>query len=420
MLDLEQIKNYISGNLCRSAVVIGGGYLALKAVESLYNFGLPISLIHNQEHVFEDFDTDIANLVQSELLKQGVHLYLNASVRKIAPGIVEDSCFVTCTNDLNIAADLVVVAIGLTPRTEIAKDSGIECRDGVVVNAFMQTSHPDVYAVGDISETQHLRFPTPNRLPLGGPASQQGRIAADHIMKRAISYRGCVGTYNCKVFNVTAAITGPSVKRLRELGYYPLFVTVHVPEHTGYYPASHQMTLRLAFQSGSGRVLSAQIVGRSGVERRIDVLSTALQAGMTVFDLETLELSYAPQYGSAKDPVNTIGMVACNLVRGDVHLVTARELDGHLGDWQIIDVRSREDFAKEHVKSALNFPIDTLRDNLAHVDKQREVVVYSRVGYHGYLAYRTLVQLGYHVSNLDGGLRLLIEGGSEPALLSTG
>jgi len=257
-------------------------------------------------------------------------------------------------------------------------------------------------------------------LPLGGPASQQGRLAADHIMKRAVPYSGPTGTYACKVLHITAAIIGLSVEKLRKVGYYPQSVTVHVPDHTGYYPTSQQMTLRLAVRPASGRLLSAQIIGRSGIDGRIDVLSTALQAGMSVFDLEVLELSHAPQYGSAKDPVNVVGMVASNLLRGDLHIVPPRELDRHLQDWQIIDVRSPENFANGHVPSARNFPIDSLRENLAGIDKRRPVLVYSRVGYHGYLVYRTLVQLGYQVANLDGGLKLLVEGGFGIGLVPSG
>ena len=419
MLDLERIKNFVHENRCKSAVILGGEYLALKAVESLYHFGLRISIVHAQERIFEDFDFDIAHLIQSQLTKNGVQFYRNVTIRKISLGIIEDGCVLTLANDLSIPADLIVLATGLTPRIEIAKDSGLECRHGILVNPFMQTSDPDIYAVGDVAETKNSVSPRLNLPPLGGPASQQGRVAANHIMKKASPYWGPIGTYSCKVPHLTVAIIGPSVQVLKKVGYYPLSVTAHIPDHPGYYPTSQQMTVRLAFQAGSGRLLSAQILGRSGVERRIDVLSTALQAGMSVFDLETLELSYTPEYGSVKDPVNVVGMIASNLVRGDLHVVTPSELVDHLLDWQIIDVRSPENFATGHVPSAVNVPIDELRENLEKFDKQHPMVVYSRVGYHGYLAYRTLIQSGYQVANLDGGLKLLIEGGTNLRLVST-
>ncbi|KAJ5166084.1 hypothetical protein N7492_006380 [Penicillium capsulatum] len=417
-LDLDQIKNYIFKHHSQSAVIIGGEYLALKAVESLYDFGLSINLVYDKDRLCEDFDTEFASLIQDELREHKVRLHPNTRVRNIAPGIVDDGYVVTLANDLAIPTDLVVIAIGVTPRTTIAKASGINCKNGVLVNEFMQTSDPDIYAVGDITD-RSLLLSTPNKLPLSVPASQQGRIAADHIMKRAVPYPGCFTTYCCKIRNLTAGISGVSVERLKEAGYYPKFVTVYVPDHTGYYPSSHQMMLRLAFQSDTGRIIGAQIIGRSGVESRVDVLSTAIQARMTVFDLETIKLSYAPQYGSAKHPINVVGMVASNLLRGDVRLTTARQLESHLGTSQIIDVRPPEDFSKQHVRLAVNIPIDTLRDSLGYIDKEREIIVYSRVGYHGYLAYRILVQLGYTVSNLDGGMKLMIEGGWGPALLSS-
>lgn len=421
MLDLQHIRDYISANRCQAATILGGGYLAFKALECLYNFGLRISLIHTQSRVCEGFDNDIANCVQLELGKdKGIKLYLNANVQKIASLTANSDYVVTLSNGSTIPADIVVVATDLTPRIQTAKDAHIDCRSGVLVNEFMQTSDPDIYAVGDMTETSSASSPTLQMLPPGGTASYQGRLAADHILERAAPYRGLIGACSFKVLHLTAAIVGPSVEQLREAGYFPRSVTVHVPDFAGYYPVSQQMTLRLAFQPDSGRILSAQILGRLGVERRVDVLSTALQAGMSVFDLEALELSHAPQYGSTRDPVNVAGMVASNLLRGDLHLVSARDLEDHLHDWQIIDVRSPESFAASHVTSARNIPIDNLRESLLRVDKRRFVVVYSRVGYHGYLAYRILKQSGYDVANLDGGLKLLIDGTSGGHLLSHG
>jgi rhodanese-related sulfurtransferase len=391
----------------------------LKAVEALHNFGLRISIIHFQNRICQDFDPDIANMVQTELVKNGVKLHSNAKIQRIYIGTAEDSRVVTLVDGPSVPADLVIIATDLTPRTEIAKESGLECRNGgVLVNEFMQTNDPDIYAVGDMTKTTDFIPSTSKFLPLGGAASLQGRLAVDHIMKRAVPYRGHIGMYSCKVLTLTVAVLGLSVEKLKEVGYHPQFVTVHVPDHTGYYPSSQQMTLRLAFQPASGRLLSAQILGRRGVDKRIDVLSVALQGGMTVLDLENLELSYAPEYGSAKDPVNVLGMVAGNLLRGDLHTVTAAELEDHLDGWQIIDVQSPKVFAHGHVPGAINVPIDSLRNRLACIDKRQPVVVYSRVGYHGYLAYRTLVQLGYKVFNLDGGFKLFSEGGSRMGIAS--
>jgi NADPH-dependent 2,4-dienoyl-CoA reductase/sulfur reductase-like enzyme/rhodanese-related sulfurtransferase len=418
MLDLHKIRDYVSTHCCRSAAIIGGGYVALKAVETLHNFGLQISIIHSQARAFQDFDFDMANVIMSELIKNGIRVHLGAKLQRIGIGVVEDGFVVILANESSVPADLVIIATDLTPRTEIARDSGLKCKDGVLVNEFMQTNDPDIYAVGDMTETTNSVSLISNRLPLGGTASLQGRLAADHILKRATPYRGHIGIYSCKVHSLTAAMVGPSLEKLRQVGYHPQFVTVHVPDHAGYYPSAQQTTLRLTFQPGNGNLLNAQIVGRTGVDKRIDVLSVALQSGLTVFDLENLELSYAPEYGSARDPVNVLGMVAANLLRGDLHTVTAGQLDDQTDDWQIIDVRSPENFAQGHIRSAVNIPIDALRHSLASINKGRPVVVYSRVGYHGYLAYRTLIQLGYKVFNLDGGFKLFLEGGSRIGLLS--
>ncbi|KAJ5368975.1 uncharacterized protein N7496_008735 [Penicillium cataractarum] len=418
MLDLHKIRDYVSTHHCRSAAVIGGGYIALKAVESLYQFGLQLSIIQCQPRLCQDFDSDIANVILSELVKNGIQIHLGAKIQRIGIGVTEDGIFVTLANESSIPADLVIVATDLTPRTEIAKASGLAYNDGVIVNEFMQTNDPDIYAVGDMTEITNSGLRISNHLPLGGTASLQGRLAVDHIMKRATPYRGHIGIFTCKVHNLTAAIVGPSVEKLKQAGYYPLFVTVHVPDRVGYYPSAQQITLRLAFQPVSGILLSAQIIGRTGVDQRIDVLSVALQSGLTVFDLENLELSYAPEYGSARDPVNVVSMVAGNLLRGDLHTITASQLDDHLDDWQIIDVRSPESFSQGHIRSAVHIPIDALRHNLSSIDKTRPAVVYSRVGYHGYLAYRILIQLGYEVFNLDGGFKLFLEGGSRSSVLS--
>lgn len=418
LLDLERIEDYVKTNVCHSVAVLGGGHLTLKAVEALHSFGLRMSILSTQDRFCEDFDSDIAGIVQSELFKNGVRIYTSARIRHIGLDVVEDGCVVTLDDGSAVPADLVVVANGLAPRIKIAKAAGLLCKNRVVVNKFMQTSDPDIYAVGGMTETDSFLSPTSPILPRASATSHQGRLAANHIMKVATPYHGGVCAYCCKVFNLTAGITGPSTDRLRKSGFYPQTVTVHVPDHAGYYPASQQMTLRVAFLPGSGRLLSAQIVGRVGVDRRIDVLSTAIQAGMSVFDLEHLELSFAPQYGSARDPVNMVAMTASNVLRGHLSLVSPCELEGHLNDWQILDVRPPENFAQGHLPSARNIPIDSLRKDLGGIDKSRPVLVYSRVGYHSYLAYRTLAQRGYRVASLDGGLKLLAEGGCGIGLVS--
>jgi rhodanese-related sulfurtransferase len=294
----------------------------------------------------------------------------------------------------------------------LAEKAGLKIgRTGVTVNPFMQTSDPDIYAVGDMIESEHRIAGRALQLALAGPANRQGRLTADNIFGRQISYRGNVGTSACKVFNLTVASVGFSVTSLRQMGFDPLWVTVHPPDHAGYYPGSHPMTLKVAFEKETGRLLGAQAIGTAGIDKRIDVLATAMQAGMTMFDLEHLELAYAPPYGSAKDPVNMAGFVGSNLLRGDVSIIHAEDLKIGQDAAQIVDVRSPGEVSRGYIPSAVNIPLNKLRENISTLDKGRRVVVYCQVGYRGYLAYRILKQKGFDVVNLDGGYKSVLEGG---------
>lgn len=400
--DLKPIQSYITKNESKCATVLGGGYIGVKAVESLRSLGLKVDLIDINDHIYPAFDKDISNFLQKELQRNKVQLYLEATVQKIVNVDVEDRYYIQLQDGSNIPADIIIVAVGFNPRVDVARNAGLAVRRGVTVNAFMQTSDPDMYAVGDMAETEHRIEHRPRILALVGPASRQGRLAADHIYNKSSPYQGNVGTSISKVFHLTAAITGLSVHELRHMGYNPQWVTVHTPDHEGYYPSSSQLTLHVSFDPYTGRLLGAQAVGRSGVDKRIDVLSTALQAGMSIFDLEQLELSYAPQYGTAKDPVNQAGCVAGNVLRGNVKVVHPEEFIDRLQEWQIIDVRTAEAFSQGHIVTSRNIPLDSMRYNLAGIDKELPVLVYSRVGYHSYIACRILEQLGYQVSNIDG------------------
>jgi rhodanese-related sulfurtransferase len=284
-------------------------------------------------------------------------------------------------------------------------------KQGVLVDSHMDTSDEDIYAIGDMVETEHRIRQHPSVVTLGGPANRQGRLAADDIAGRLVHYRGNVGTVICQVFDLTVGLVGLSISELRSSGHDPLWVTIHPPDHAVYYPNSYPMTIKAAFEKNSGRILGVQAVGRSGVDKRIDVLATAMQAGMTVFDLEHLELGYAPPYSSAKDPVNMVGFVASNVMRGDCQILHAEDIMESLSKWQVVDVRSPEEFSTGHLARAINIPLDTLRDKISTIDKLIPVLVYCYVGYRGYLAYRILSQNGFHVANLDGGFKAVVEGG---------
>lgn len=410
--DLKKIKAYISEHRASYAAVIGGGFIGLEAAENLRYLGLETSILEYAPHVFPPIDQDIAERLHAEIQRHDVRLILNARIQKIEAGSI------SLDGGERVPADVVLVATGVRARTSLARQAGLQIgKSGVTVNTFMQTSDPAIYAVGDMVAPAHRVAGRPFPLALAGPASRQGRLAADHIFGKAAAsaaYRGNVGTAVCKIFDLTVACTGLGVTTLQEMGRDPLWVTVHPPDHATYYPGAHPMTLKVVFERETGRLLGAQAVGVASIDKRIDVLSTALQAGMKIFDLEHLELAYAPPYGSAKDPVNMAGFVGSNVLRDMVKIIHPNELMSTLAlkQEQIVDVRSPEEFARGHVRTAVNLPIDRLREKLGSLDRRRRVVVYCAVGYRGYLAYRILAQHGFaDVVNLDGGYKSVFDGG---------
>lgn len=409
--ELRDIRNYITQHECKSAAVIGGGFIGLEAAENLQKLGLQVDIIEKSNHVFPPFDEDMASILHTEL-KRHVSLHLGAQVKDIQGRCPEFSARIILGEGQIVDADIVVVGVGVRSRSEIARNAGLSVgKSGVSVNIFMQTSDPCIYAVGDMVETEHRIIHQPLPLALGGPANRQGRIAADHILGEPTPYRGNIGTFVCQIFDMTAAITGMSVASLSKSGFKPAWITIHAFDHATYYPGASAMTLRLAFEPGTGRLLGAQAVGASGVDKRIDTLSVALQAGMSVFDLEHLELSYAPPYGSAKDPVNMAGFVSSNVLRGQLHHVHPDDVFPLLEQWQILDVRSADEFSQGHLPHAQNIPVNAIRRNVKLLEKERPVLVYCWVGYRGYLAYRILRQCGFSVANLDGGYKLVVQGG---------
>ncbi|QYT04782.1 Rhodanese domain-containing protein [Trichoderma simmonsii] len=407
--DLEAIRSIMIERCVRDVCIIGGGFISLEAAENLRKMKFGVSIVEQWTHVLPSVDADIAQFLHTELKRNGVKLYLNDTARRI-----ETSHVVLASNGREIPAELVILAVGVRARTSLAKMAGLEVgTQGVKVESHMETSDEDIYAVGDMVETKHIIQQQPRVVALGGPANRQGRLAADDIAGRPVHYRGNIGTTICQVFDLTVGLAGLSVSALRDLGQEPLWVTVHPPHHARYYPNAHPITIKTAFEKGTGRILGVQAVGMAGVDKRIDVLATAMQARMTVFDLEHLELSYAPPYGSAKDPVNMVGFVGSNLLRGDYQIVHGEDINiKNLHAWQVVDVRSPEEFATGHLPGAINLPIATLRSQKLELDQSMPVLVYCYVGYRGYLAYRILSQRGFSVVNLDGGLKTVVEGGT--------
>ena len=413
--DLQKIMAYIAAFRVQKAAVVGGGFIGIEAAENLRNLGLEVSLFEFFPHVFPLVDADIAEVLQKEMRRNGVHLELNARVMKFTEPSEGQPGMVLADGVEPVQSDLVITAVGVRARSAIAKAAGLEvARTGVVVNEAMQTSDPDIYAVGDMVETYHLVAGRNMQVALAGLANRQGRMAADHICGKKAQYRGNVGTSVCKVFNQTVGLVGFSNENLRQMGFTFQYVTGQPSQHAVYYPDAVPMTIKVAFEAPSGKLLGAQIVGPKDVDKRIDVLAMAIRAGMTIEDLEHVELAYAPPYGAAKDPVNMVGFAGGNVLRGDVEVVHALDFTVgglRLEDFLVLDVRSPEEFGRGHLRGAVNIPIGALREHMDALDKGRKLLAYCWVGYRGYLAYRVLKQNGFEVVNLDGGLKAVSEGG---------
>ncbi|KAH8804510.1 FAD-dependent pyridine nucleotide-disulfide oxidoreductase [Xylogone sp. PMI_703] len=405
--DMRHIKLFISKHKSQKAVIIGGGFIGLEAAENLVHLGLNVTIIESTSHVFPQVDDQLAGPIHAELRRHSINVLLNTKVQKIEKDEHHNHMNIILENAAKLSTDIILMAVGGRPKTALAESAGLVLgKRGVAVNKYMQTSDPDIYAAGDMAETENRIAKAQTMTALAGPANRQGRLAADHIFGREVSYRGNVGASICKVFDMTIGSTGLPVHALRALGRAVEWVTVHPPDHAGYYPRSSMLSLRVIFDPDTGLLLGAQAVGKQGVDKRIDVLSTAIQAGMTIFDLEHLELAYAPPYGAAKDPVNMAGFVGSNVLRGDTRIVHPEDLRNiaQNEELQIVDVRSSVEFSSGQLPRAINLPLPSLRESLHALDKGKKVLVYCRVGYRAYVACRILSQLGFDVVNLDGGL----------------
>ena len=409
MADVDRIKDVLDRGV-KEAVVVGAGFIGLEMVENLVGRGIRVTLVELQSQVLPPLDAEMTIPIEEHLAEKGVSLYLNESAEAFEAD--QNGLSVRLKSGRRVSGQFVIVGIGVRPENRLAVESGLEVgpRGGIRVNAHMQTADPDIYAVGDAIEVVDFVTGEPAQVPLAGPANRQGRIAADHIFGRKSRYRGTQGTAIVRVFELTAAMTGASEKTLRRLRRPYRKVYVHPTQHAGYYPGTQAMTIKLLFDPNDGRVLGAQIAGSEGADKRIDVLALAIQAGMTVEDLEEMELAYSPQYGSAKDPINMAGFVAAGLLRGDHPQVSAEQLQQAAYETQkdppvLIDVRTPEEYGQGHIAGARNIPVDELRERLNEIAKNRRVVVYCQVGQRGYLATRMLIQNGYNASNLSGGFK---------------
>jgi NADPH-dependent 2,4-dienoyl-CoA reductase/sulfur reductase-like enzyme/rhodanese-related sulfurtransferase len=404
LADTDRIKKLVD-NGTKQAVIVGAGFIGLELAENFVHRGIATTVLDRNRQVLPPFDAEMTTPLLAALDERGVEVLLGQTAEAINPG--PDGMTVTLTSGVTRTAQLVVLGVGVRPENALAVRAGLEVgpRGGIRVNEYLQTTDPDIFAVGDVIETTEFGTGERTQVPLAGPANRQGRIAADNVFGRKSRYRGTQGTAVLGFFGTTAAMTGLSEKALKRLGRPYRKVYVHPAHHAGYYPGAEAMSLKLLFDPATGKLFGAQGVGGAGVDKRIDVLAVAVQAGMTVFDLEEMELCYAPQFGSAKDPVNMAGFVAGGLLRGD-HPQTDWEAVAAMADKPLLlDVRTPSEFASGHIPDALNIPVDDLRSRLAELPKDRPIVAYCQVGQRGYLATRILMQAGFAVSNLGGGYK---------------
>ena len=398
--DTRRVKQWLSDSGATRAAIIGAGFVGLEVAENLTELGLDVTVVELQDQVMPSLDPPIATAVAERLQARGVALCLGEGLA----GIEQDGGLrVSTTSGTVLDVDIVVLGLGVRPRTELARAAGITIGStgGVAVDDQMRTSAPGVWAVGDVTEDRCSVTGLPRLLPLAGPANREGRLAADVICGRDEAFRGVQGTAVCRLFGLTAATTGRAAKELSALGIPFETVWLHPKDHVGYYPGARTMTLEVLYDPGSGRVLGAQGVGEAGVEKRIDVVAMCIQLGGSVFDLEQAELCYAPQVGAAKDPVNVAGMIASNRMRGDLPMASWEALGG---DELLVDVREVSEFRREHIPGALNLPLSVLRDRVEELPTDRPIWLYCLSGKRSYDAARALLGRGYDAWTLPGGI----------------
>jgi NADPH-dependent 2,4-dienoyl-CoA reductase/sulfur reductase-like enzyme/rhodanese-related sulfurtransferase len=403
MVDMDRILAAAKG--ASHALVVGAGFIGLELAEQFRHRGLAVTLVEARDQVLAGADPEMAFPLQEELLRQGVDLRLGRSVAAFAG---EGENLVARLDDgARVPCGLAVLCVGVRPETRLAKAAGLTlgATGGILVDDQMRTSQPGIFAVGDAIEVRQFVTGDPALIPLAGPANRQGRIAAEVILGRDSHYKASQGTAICKVFDQTFAMTGLAEAALRRAGLAYQTVYLFPADHAGYYPGAQAISLKLLFAPDSGLILGAQAVGAAGVDKRIDVLAVAQRAGLTVFDLEDLELCYAPPFGSAKDAVNMAGFVAANVVRCDVRLWQPEELEALTGQQLLLDVRTFQEHAGGTIPGATCAPLDELRDRLEDLPKDKELLIFCQAGLRGYVAARMLEQHGFQVRNLAGGYR---------------
>lgn len=401
--DTFRIYDYIDQNAPETAVVIGGGFIGLEAAENLMRRGIKVTLIERDAHVMPPFDGDMAGLLHGCIKSEGIELMTASAVT----GFEErDDCIAVNTDGgVSVNADMVIMSVGVAPESALAKAAGLKTglRGSIAVDDHMRTSDKDIYAVGDAVEVTQLVTGAKALIPLAGPANKQGRIAADNICGIGSTYKGSQGSSVLKLFGMTAAATGLSEKAAEAAGLEYDSVILSSASHATYYPGATNMTVKVTFEKGSGRILGAQIIGYDGVDKRIDVLAVAIRAKMTAYDLTELELAYAPPYSSAKDPVNMAGYAIENLLTGKVEQLHWRDIEKLPQDAVLLDTRTDAELAMGGIRGAVHIPVDSLRERLDELPKDKKLCVFCQSGLRSYVACRILSQLGFDCCNIAGG-----------------
>ena len=407
MSDMDKIKSKVDKKVKR-AVVIGAGFIGLEIAENLVERDIEVTIIEKSNQVLAPVDFEIASEVHQHIKEFKTELFLNDGAKEFIE--IGDKTKVKLESGIEIIADIIIMAIGVRPENKLALEAGLEIgkTGGIKVNEYLQTSDEDIYAVGDAIEVKHYINGAESLIPLAWPANRQGRIVADTILGiRQKPYTGSLGTSILKAFDLTVSATGLNEKTLKRLGIPYMVTTVNRNDHASYYPGATPLTLKLIFNK-EGDILGAQAIGYKGVDKRIDIIATAIKGNLKVWDLQEVEVAYAPPYNSAKDPVNIAGYAAENMINGEHETFRYFEIDELLQDsyYQLLDVRTKMENRLGTINESINIDVNELRDNLGSLNRDKTYLVFCQVGLRGYLAYRILVQNGFKVKNLDGGYRL--------------
>ena len=405
--DTFRIKAYLDTHHPRSAVLAGGGFIGLELAENLRELGMDVTIVQRPKQLMNPFDPDMAAFIHGQMRKRGVKLALGKTVEGFRES--EAGVEVLLKDEESLHTDMVILAIGVTPDTGLAKDAGLELgiKGSILVNERMETSIPDIYAVGDAVQVKHSVTGQDALISLAGPANKRGRIAADNICGGDSRYNGSQGSSVIKVFDMTAAVTGINETNAKKARIETDKVILSPMSHAGYYPGGKMMTMKILFEKNTYRLLGAQIVGYEGVDKRIDVLATAIHAGMKAFDLKELDLAYAPPYSSAKDPVNMAGFMIENIANGTLKQWHPEQLPGlpRDGSVTLLDTRTPAEFGRGHIEDFINIPVDDLRDRIGEIPSGKPVYVICQSGLRSYIATRILSGYGFDAYNFSGGFR---------------